>query len=110
MRRKCTNVGVVEDVRQLNGIAGRGRDAQLRGQDELAAYVVRESRDDWKRGDQYARVGVRNANEKNVSLANLLADGFGEAVDGGSVNLQYVELVMGLVTAIPDQGIGRVGN
>ena len=64
MRRKCTNVGVVEDVCQLNGISGgSGETWQLRGQNESATDIIWESRDDWERSDQHARVGVCNANE-----------------------------------------------
>jgi len=64
MRRKCTDVGVVEDVGQLNGISGgRGEFWEQRGQDEFAAHIIRESRDDWERGGQHAGVGVRNAKE-----------------------------------------------
>jgi len=64
MRRKCTNVGAVEDIRQMNGISGGGSDAQLVGRDGFAAYIVLESRDDCEGSGQHARVGVLDTNEE----------------------------------------------
>lgn len=64
MQKEYTNVGVVEDVRQLNGISGGGGDVELRGRDEFAAYVVRDRWDDWEGSGQHAWVGVRNANKE----------------------------------------------
>lgn len=101
MRKECTNVGVVKDVRQLNGISSSGGDVELRRRDEFAAYVVRERSNNWEGSGQHARVGVCNAT-RNASSAHLSTDGSGETVDGRFVHSQYVELVMGLVTAVPD--------
>ena len=70
MRRKCTNIGVVEDVCQLNGISrGSAEVPHQRGRDEPAAYKIREGRDEWERSGQDARVGVGDAvrNERTVS-------------------------------------------
>lgn len=64
MRRKCTNVGVIEDVRQLDGISGRGGDVHQGGRNEFAAYIIREGRNNWKGLGQDARVGVCNTKEK----------------------------------------------
>jgi len=82
--RTNINISVVEDICQLNGISrGSGEVPQQRGRDESAAYKILESRDDWERGGQYGRVGVCD---------------------------EDVELVMGLITAVPGEGISRVGN
>lgn len=64
MRRKCTNVGGVEYVRQLNGISGGRRDAQLVGRDEFTTHIVRESRNDCEGSGQHARAVVLNTNEE----------------------------------------------
>lgn len=64
MRRRSTNVGVVEDVRQLDGISGGSRDVEHCRRNKSAAHVVRECRDDWEGSGQHARVGVCNAKEE----------------------------------------------
>ena len=61
MRRRCTNVAVVKNVRQLNSISGGSRKAELLGRDEFTAYVVRESRNDREGSGQHVHVGVRDA-------------------------------------------------
>jgi hypothetical protein len=68
----------------LNGIVcGCRDDGYQRGRDQFAANIVLEGREDCERSGQHVRVGVRNDD---------------------------VELVIGLIGAIPDEVIVRLGN
>ena len=66
MRRRCTNVAAVKNVRQRDSISGGSRKAELLGRDEFTAYVVWEGRNDCEGSGQHVYVGVRDADGEGV--------------------------------------------
>jgi len=73
--RASIDVAVVKNVRQLNSVSGGSGKTELLGSDEFTAHIVRECWNDGEGSGQHVYVGVRD---------------------------DYVELIMSLVTTIPD--------
>lgn len=62
MRRECTDVSAVEDVREHNGVSsGSGEVCYRCRRNEFAAYIVRDSRYECEGSSQHGRTRVRNA-------------------------------------------------